>query len=77
MFSQSLLDSYSKRWELGLQAVPNYYYQKLLQQVGYSLAVRNLAATIPGYPAETVMTTTLTYNRGFQAFMAYLFGYQS
>jgi hypothetical protein len=77
MFSQSLLDSYSKRWELGLQTVPDYYYQELLLQVGYSLAMRNLAATIPGYPAGTVVTTTPIYNRGFQAFMAYLFGHQS
>jgi len=67
-------DVYSKRWDVGLQAGLGYQYRALLLQVGYSLGLRNLAATIPGYPAGTTVTTTPSYNRGFQVSLAYLFG---
>jgi hypothetical protein len=68
-------DSYSKRWDVGVQAGLGYRYQALLLQVGYSLGLRNLAATIPGYPTGTVVATTPIYNRGFHASLAYLFGH--
>jgi hypothetical protein len=67
-------DVYSKRWDTGLQAGVGYRYREVLLQVGYSLGLRNLAATIPGYPAGTTMTTTPIYNRGCQASLTYLFG---
>lgn len=70
-------DSYSKRWDVGLQAGLGYRYQQLLLQVGYSVGLRNLAATIPGFPPGTIVTTTPIYNRGFQASIAYLFGPKS
>lgn len=66
-------DIYSKRWDVGLQAGFGYQYRALLLQVGYSLGLRNLAATIPRYPAGTTVTTTPSYNRGFQISLAYLF----
>ncbi|RZK31585.1 MAG: PorT family protein, partial [Hymenobacter sp.] len=69
--------TYSKRWDVGVQAGLGYRYQQVLLQVGYSLGLRNLAATIPGYPAGTLVTATPIYNRGFQACLAYLFGHHA
>jgi hypothetical protein len=70
-------DIYSKRWDVGLQAGLGYQYRALLLQVGYSIGLRNLAATIPGYPPGTIVTTTPIYNRGGQLSLIYFFDLKS
>ena len=65
-------DIYSKRWDIGLQAGVGYQYKNSLLQVGYSLGLRNLAATHVGGSPPTDLASTPAYSRGFYASISYL-----
>lgn len=64
---------YSQRLDAGLQAGIGYRLKGWQVQAGYSLGLRNLAASYQGYNG-TLYREAANYNRAFQVSLSYLVG---
>ena len=66
---------YSQRLDAGLQAGIGYCLKGWQVQAGYSLGLRNLAASYQGYNG-TLYQEAANYNRAFQLSLSYLAGFK-